>query len=374
MSQVILKGVEKAYQTQQVLHHIDLEIPDGSFTVLVGPSGCGKSTTLRMIAGLEEVTSGQIYIGGRKVNELPAGKREVAMVFQNYALYPTMTVFDNIAFGLKMKKVPKKERTDRVEEIAEVVGLTDYLKRKPATLSGGQRQRVALARAMVKKPKVFLMDEPLSNLDAKLRYQMRMELTELHRKLGTTFIYVTHDQVEAMTMGDQIVVMDQGRVQQAAAPIDLYKRAANRFVSQFIGTPPMNVLSAGLLESEGHPWPLEYEAGEVEFGFRAEKVQLYGSGILPQEFPYTGLWLKGKVTSIEVLGAESFVHLETSAGKVVAKHTELSTLPSNGQVVTAFVPKEALQLFDRETGKTLQFAEGDKSLEAADALRWHTHA
>jgi len=221
MAKVVLQQVTKTFNGQNVVKGINLVVPDGSFTVLVGPSGCGKSTTLRMIAGLENVSEGEIRIGDTSVNHLPPGKRDVAMVFQNYALYPTMNVFDNIAYGLRNRGVPKKECKVLVEEIAEVVGLSPYLNRKPSQLSGGQRQRVALARAMVKKPKVFLMDEPLSNLDAKLRNQMRVELTSLHKQLGSTFIYVTHDQVEAMTMGDQIVVMNEGSIMQAAAPMDL---------------------------------------------------------------------------------------------------------------------------------------------------------
>ncbi len=212
MGAIQLKNVTKKFGDQMVIDNLNLSIEDGSFTVLVGPSGCGKSTTLRMITGLDEPTSGDIYIDGKKINDLTPGKRDIAMVFQNYALYPTMTVRENIEFGLENKKVPKEERKKRVQEICEVVGLTQYLDRKPATLSGGQRQRVALARAMVKQPKVFLMDEPLSNLDAKLRGQMRVELIGLHKKLGTTFVYVTHDQVEAMSMADDIVLMKDGYI------------------------------------------------------------------------------------------------------------------------------------------------------------------
>ena len=222
MGAIQLKNVTKKFGDQMVIDDLNLSIEDGSFTVLVGPSGCGKSTTLRMITGLDEPTSGDIYIDGKKINDLTPGKRDIAMVFQNYALYPTMTVRENIEFGLENKKVPKEERKKRVQEICEVVGLTQYLDRKPATLSGGQRQRVALARAMVKQPKVFLMDEPLSNLDAKLRGQMRVELIGLHKKLGTTFVYVTHDQVEAMSMADDIVLMKDGYIVQQSSPRELY--------------------------------------------------------------------------------------------------------------------------------------------------------
>ena len=228
MGAIQLKNVTKKFGDQMVIDDLNLSIEDGSFTVLVGPSGCGKSTTLRMITGLDEPTSGDIYIDGKKINDLTPGKRDIAMVFQNYALYPTMTVRENIEFGLENKKVPKEERKKRVQEICEVVGLTQYLDSKPATLSGGQRQRVALARAMVKQPKVFLMDEPLSNLDAKLRGQMRVELIGLHKKLGTTFVYVTHDQVEAMSMADDIVLMKDGYIVQQSSPRELYNKIATK--------------------------------------------------------------------------------------------------------------------------------------------------
>lgn len=234
MGAIQLKNVTKKFGDQMVIDDLNLSIEDGSFTVLVGPSGCGKSTTLRMITGLDEPTSGDIYIDGKKINDLTPGKRDIAMVFQNYALYPTMTVRENIEFGLENKKVPKEERKKRVQEICEVVGLTQYLDRKPATLSGGQRQRVALARAMVKQPKVFLMDEPLSNLDAKLRGQMRVELIGLHKKLGTTFVYVTHDQVEAMSMADDIVLMKDGYIVQQSSPRELYNNPNCVYAAQFI--------------------------------------------------------------------------------------------------------------------------------------------
>ena len=242
MGAIQLKNVTKKFGDQMVIDDLNLSIEDGSFTVLVGPSGCGKSTTLRMITGLDEPTSGDIYIDGKKINDLTPGKRDIAMVFQNYALYPTMTVRENIEFGLENKKVPKEERKKRVQEICEVVGLTQYLDRKPATLSGGQRQRVALARAMGKQPKVFLMDEPLSNLDAKLRGQMRVELIGLHKKLGTTFVYVTHDQVEAMSMADDIVLMKDGYIVQQSSPRELYNNPNCVYAAQFIGTPQMNIV------------------------------------------------------------------------------------------------------------------------------------
>mgnify|MGYP000789448947 CR=1 FL=1 len=242
MSSITLKNIHKAYGKDVIIPDLNFTIEDGSFTVLVGPSGCGKSTTLRMIAGLEKPTSGEIFIDDENVVDVDPGKRGIAMVFQNYALYPTMSVRDNIEFGLKNKKVPKEERNKLIADVSEVVGLTPYLSRKPSELSGGQRQRVALARAMVKNPKVFLMDEPLSNLDAKLRQQMRVELIELHKRLGTTFIYVTHDQVEAMSMGDNIILMDKGIIMQRSTPKEMYHNPQNVYTAQFIGTPPMNCL------------------------------------------------------------------------------------------------------------------------------------
>ncbi|HXR79664.1 MAG TPA: ATP-binding cassette domain-containing protein, partial [Saprospiraceae bacterium] len=237
MAEVLVKNLTKQYGAVTAVHDITLEIKDKEFVVLVGPSGCGKSTTLRMIAGLEDISSGQLYIGDRLVNSIPSKDRDIAMVFQNYALYPHMTVFQNMAFGLKIKKVPKAEIEQRVAVAANIVGLTSYLKRKPGTLSGGQRQRVALGRAIVRNPKVFLFDEPLSNLDAKLRVQMRIEITRLQRTLGVTTIYVTHDQTEAMTMADRIAVMKDGVLQQFDTPMETYHKPANLFVAGFIGSP-----------------------------------------------------------------------------------------------------------------------------------------
>ena len=283
MGAIQLKNVTKKFGDQMVIDDLNLSIEDGSFTVLVGPSGCGKSTTLRMITGLDEPTSGDIYIDGKKINDLTPGKRDIAMVFQNYALYPTMTVRENIEFGLENKKVPKEERKKRVQEICEVVGLTQYLDRKPATLSGGQRQRVALARAMVKQPKVFLMDEPLSNLDAKLRGQMRVELIGLHKKLGTTFVYVTHDQVEAMSMADDIVLMKDGYIVQQSSPRELYNNPNCVYAAQFIGTPQMNIVKDILPEG-------------MQVGFRPEKVYL-------KEVEEEHVEISAKIATKEMLGS-----------------------------------------------------------------------
>lgn len=326
MSQVVLKQLTKAFNQQHVIEDLSLTIPSGSFTVLVGPSGCGKSTTLRMIAGLEKPTSGEIWIGDQLVTAMEPGQRDIAMVFQNYALYPTMSVKENIEFGLKNRKVPKAEREKLIEEISETVGLADYLKRKPSELSGGQRQRVALARAMVKKPQVFLMDEPLSNLDAQLRQQMRMELMELHRKLGSTFIYVTHDQVEAMSMGDQIVIMNKGHIQQAASPFDVYHHPRNLFVAGFIGSPPMNLIPAqksgkSILIGHEQMIPLDGRTGVEQLhvlGIRPEKVILH-AGRQHMDHPIRSVVVDGTIVSQEMLGAETIYYLETKLGKIVAK-------------------------------------------------------
>src|SRR5271156_5550466 len=251
MARVLIRNLNKMYDEVHAVKDVNLEIRDKEFVVLVGPSGCGKTTTLRMVAGLESISSGNILIGDRVVNELPPMDRDIAMVFQNYALYPHMSVYDNMAFGLKMRKFARAEIATRVQQAAEILGIQDYLQRKPRQLSGGQRQRVALGRAIVRHPRVFLFDEPLSNLDAKLRVQMRVELKKLHLRLGTTAIYVTHDQVEAMTLGDRVVVMKDGVVQQVGEPLELYNQPANKFVAGFIGSPAMNFAAVTVTEADG---------------------------------------------------------------------------------------------------------------------------
>lgn len=298
MSSITLTNIHKAYGKDIIIPDLNLKIEDGSFTVLVGPSGCGKSTTLRMIAGLEKPTSGDICIDEENVVNTAPGKRGIAMVFQNYALYPTMTVRDNIEFGLKNKKIPKEERSRLIAEVCETVGLTPYLTRKPSELSGGQRQRVALARAMVKKPRVFLMDEPLSNLDAKLRQQMRVELIELHKRLNATFIYVTHDQVEAMSMGDNIVLMDKGVIMQRSTPKEMYHNPQNVYTARFIGTPPMNIL--------------DHMAEGVKIGFRPERTSL----INPGDALFS---IMGTILTREQLGAEMNYSIDTAYGKIMVK-------------------------------------------------------
>ncbi|MCS7053855.1 MAG: sn-glycerol-3-phosphate ABC transporter ATP-binding protein UgpC [Ignavibacterium sp.] len=260
MAEVILKKVSKIYDDgTKAVDNVNIEIKDKEFVVLVGPSGCGKTTTLRMIAGLEEISEGEILIDGKIINSLPPKDRDIAMVFQNYALYPHMTVYENIAFGLKLRKLPKEEIERRVNDAARILGLENYLNRKPKALSGGQRQRVAVGRAIVRNPKVFLFDEPLSNLDAKLRVQMRTEISKLHKDLGATMVYVTHDQVEAMTMGDKIVVMKDGTVQQIDTPLNLYNKPVNKFVASFIGSPPMNFIKGKLIAEQGELYFESYQ-------------------------------------------------------------------------------------------------------------------
>ncbi|WP_085991090.1 ABC transporter ATP-binding protein [Oceanobacillus senegalensis] len=339
MAKIQLKNVSKAYgNNKKVIDNMNLDIQDGSFTVLVGPSGCGKSTTLRMIAGLEEVTSGEIWIGDQLVNEVAPGKRGISMVFQNYALYPTMTVRGNIEFGLANMKIPKAKRKKMVEEIAEIVDLTEYLDKRPQNLSGGQRQRVALARAMVKKPKVFIFDEPLSNLDAKLRAQMRTELIQLHKRLGTTFIYVTHDQVEAMSMGDEIVILDKGHIMQQAAPMEIYHHPANQFVAKFIGTPAMNVLPISMLERK---------IGKItderifHVGFRPEHANIQTTYQMN-----AGLYLPCNIVTMETLGSETLYLVNSDAGTFHVKSFHNPLIGTEKVHVT--IPFEKLYFFDSE--------------------------
>ena len=298
MSNVVLKNVTKIYDKNVVINNIDLEIKDKEFVVLVGASGCGKSTILRMIAGLEEITSGEILIGDNRVNDIPPKDRDIAFVFQSYALYPHMTVRENISFGLKMRKIDKKIIEQKVQEAAEILDLTEYLDRKPKQLSGGQRQRVALGRAIVRNPKVFLMDEPLSNLDAKLRVQMRSEIKKLHEKLQTTFIYVTHDQTEALTMGDRIVVLDKGVIQQFDTPEAIYNNPANTFVAGFIGSPQMNFI-------EGKDLGLDEN---ILYGIRPEKMICGGEIKKTVDIEIT-----------ELLGSEKIVYFNIGDKKCSAK-------------------------------------------------------
>ena len=357
MAEVTIRSLTKAYGGLQVVHGLDLDIPDGEFAVLVGPSGCGKSTLLRMIAGLEEVTSGDVMIGERRVNNLPPSERDIAMVFQNYALYPHKTVGANMGFALKMRGMARPEIDAKVARAAEILGLTPYLDRYPRALSGGQRQRVAMGRAIVRDPQVFLFDEPLSNLDAKLRVQMRTEIRELHQRLKTTTVYVTHDQIEAMTMADRIVVLNAGRIEQVGAPLELYDRPANVFVAGFIGSPSMNmmagVVKGGAVEVAGAQLPLPTgmrlaEGREVTYGIRPEHLTAGAGG------------LAGTVAVVEPTGSETHVVLRANdhagghAGgrEVVAMFRDRVTFRPGDALVLA-PDADKVHLFDKGSGVRL---------------------
>ena len=364
MAEVILKNICKSYDNGfNAVKNVNIDIEDKEFVVLVGPSGCGKSTTLRMIAGLEDISKGELYIGDTLVNDVEPKERDIAMVFQNYALYPHMTVFDNMAFALKLRKVPKAEIEQKVTEAAKILDIEHLLKRKPKALSGGQRQRVALGRAIVRHPKVFLMDEPLSNLDAKLRVQMRTEITKLYRKLQTTFIYVTHDQVEAMTMGTRIVVMKDGVIQQVDSPINIYNNPANLFVAGFIGSPQMNFLE-GKVEKDGNDVCAVF--GENKIILPAEKAQILTKsgyvgksvtfGIRPEHLSddadliaaNPGSIVKGHVEVIELMGSESYIYTKCGNSSLNIK-IEGSTELKIGEVASLYLKAEKLHVFDKET-------------------------
>lgn len=339
MASVKLEHIYKKYDGNEKysVEDVSIYIPDGAFAVFVGPSGCGKSTTLRMIAGLEDITDGNIYIGDRLVNNVAPGDRKVAMVFQNYALYPTMTVRENIEFGLINNKVPKEERNRLISEISQIVSLDEYMDRRPSNLSGGQRQRVALARAMVKKPDIFILDEPLSNLDAKLRVQMRTELKKIHEKLGTTFIYVTHDQVEAMSMGTQIIVMSDGHVMQDSKPRDVYNNPANVFTAKFIGSPPMNIIEL----NEGTRKYYEPHNSAIKYvGFRPEDAK-----IVEKPNYQDSLSILSNVINVEPLGSETIYTLENNLGSFQVKSYEKEIINKNEVIIE--VKKENLNYFDK---------------------------
>lgn len=366
MSSLSLKHIFKVYdKTVRAVSDFSMEIADGEFIVFVGPSGCGKSTTLRMIAGLEDITSGRLSIDGRVVNSLEPSERGVAMVFQNYALYPHMSVYENMAFPLRTAHMPRDEIDRRVKNAAELLGITEYLSRRPKALSGGQRQRVALGRAIVRDPKVFLLDEPLSNLDAKLRAAMRAEITALHERLGTTFVYVTHDQVEAMTMGDRIVVMKDGVVMQIDSPMDLYRHPENRFVASFIGSPPMNFLDVSV-KRVGEMLKFTTAGGDsLEFPYRAldrlpatcldgkHKLTL---GIRPEHFVINhegGKGISAAVTHVEALGGESLVHAVLSSGENVTVKCDSDEQFCRGEGISLSVDARFVHIFDTKSGETL---------------------
>ncbi|MDR0685588.1 MAG: sn-glycerol-3-phosphate ABC transporter ATP-binding protein UgpC [Spirochaetaceae bacterium] len=359
MARVELKGISKVYDgAVRAVDNVDIVVDDKEFVVFVGPSGCGKSTTLRMIAGLEDITEGELLIDGELMNDVPPKDRNIAMVFQNYALYPHMTVYENMAFGLRIKKFSKDEINNRVHEAARILDIEKFLERKPKALSGGQRQRVAVGRAIVRYPKVFLFDEPLSNLDAKLRVQMRAEISRLHHRLNATMIYVTHDQVEAMTMADKIVVYKDGKIQQTGSPLQLYNYPENKFVAGFIGSPPMNFLTVSVLEenggivldeggfrlsvdSEHSEYLKKYVDKEVFFGIRPEDLLLGADSGAANSIPLT-------VSVVEPLGADTTLWLNTRTQTMVAR-TEPSRDFSVDETVH-FVPRmEKARYFDRET-------------------------
>jgi len=365
MAEVKLKNISKVYDGgNKVVHSVSLDIKDREFVVLVGPSGCGKTTTLRMIAGLEEISGGELYIDGKLVNNLPPKDRDIAMVFQNYALYPHMSVRDNMAFGLKLRKMDKDEIEERVSEAAKILELEDYLDRKPKALSGGQRQRVAVGRAIVRKPKVFLFDEPLSNLDAKLRVQMRAEISRLHKQLEATMIYVTHDQVEAMTMGDRICVLNGGVVQQFDEPMNLYDRPANKFVAGFIGSPAMNFIPGTISKKLNFTFSSNGNQVKVDFDRNLHERKLDSAtdviaGIRPENFRLWSRVAKQGVIVIEVeldlvemMGNEEYLHFNIEGVKCVAR-VSTGIRYRAGEKVKLEVETSKVHLFDSKTEQNL---------------------
>ncbi len=359
MAKVELKGIGKVYDGNvRAVDNVNITIEDKEFVVFVGPSGCGKSTTLRMVAGLEDITEGELFIDGELMNDVPPKDRNIAMVFQNYALYPHMTVYDNMAFGLKIRKTDKAEIERRVNEAARILDIEKLIDRKPKALSGGQRQRVAVGRAIVRNPKVFLFDEPLSNLDAKLRVQMRAEISDLHHRLDATMIYVTHDQIEAMTMSDKIVVMKDGKVQQIGTPLYLYNHPINKFVAGFIGSPPMNFLTVKVLEEGGK---IIVDEGSFKLSPTTEQAkflkQYVGKevyfGIRPEDLEYkaepTGVNnMQMKVSVIEPLGAETHIYLNTKNQSIIAR-TEPEVILQIGDMANFIPLMEKAKFFDKDT-------------------------
>jgi len=366
MAQVSLVDVSKVYGHKvRAVNKVNLGIENREFVVFVGPSGCGKSTTLRMIAGLEDITDGKIFIGDRMVNQVPAKDRNIAMVFQNYALYPHMTVYENMAFALKLRRYSKAEIDKRVREAAEILNVTRLLERRPKALSGGERQRVALGRAIVRKPMVFLFDEPLSNLDAKMRVQMRTEIHKLHLKIQTTMIYVTHDQVEAMTLGDRVAVMKDGEVQQFDTPLNVYMKPANKFVASFIGSPPMNFMKGSILKKNGKLFFNEgsfkvripdekrkklnpYTNKEVFFGIRPECIydKLFASAATADNT------IRSTCEVIETMGSSNHVHLSTGNHTFIAV-VESGNIPSVGSTLEMVLDMKKSQFFDISSEKTI---------------------
>ncbi len=366
MAQISVRDVSKIYKGGvKAVDNVNLGIENKEFMVLVGPSGCGKSTTLRMIAGLEEMSGGNIWIGNRLVNDVPAKDRDIAMVFQNYALYPHMSVFENMSFGLRLRKYPKHEIVRRVQEATEILGIKHLLERRPRQLSGGERQRVALGRAIVRKPQAFLFDESLSNLDAKLRVQMRTEIHKLRLRLQTTFVYVTHDQTEAMTLGDRIVVMKDGKIQQCADPMTIYDKPANKFVASFIGSPPINLMQGRIIKKERKYYFDEgkfqvklvehmygvmavYEGKEVTFGIRAEDIydKLFVSEASPENT------IRAACEVVEPLGSEVYLYLHSGKNTFIAR-VGAHNRPEVNRDMDLVLDMSKVHFFDRETEKTI---------------------
>jgi multiple sugar transport system ATP-binding protein len=364
MAQVSIRKVEKAYETYKAVHGIDLEIADQEFVVLVGPSGCGKSTTLRMVAGLEEITGGEIWIGGDLVNDVPPRDRDIAMVFQNYALYPHMTVFENMAFGLKLRKFPREEIKRRVDEAARILDITALLERRPKALSGGQRQRVAMGRAIVRNPRVFLFDEPLSNLDAKLRVQMRTEIKKVHQTVKTTTVYVTHDQIEAMTLADRVVVMNHGRIEQVGPPQELYHNPATRFVAGFIGSPAMNFFPAKVINDNGLyillpsgaklPVPpqranryTQFAGRDMTLGIRPEHLTEVSEVEKPGVARMTCL-----VDVVEPMGMETMVHFLVDGTEMTAR-IDPNVHAAPGETLPLAVDMNQMHLIDNDSNRVV---------------------
>lgn len=367
MAEVKLENVSKIYEGgNEAVKSVNIEVKDKEFVVLVGPSGCGKSTTLRMIAGLEEISKGSLYIDGKLMNDVSPKDRDIAMVFQNYALYPHMTVFENMAFGLKLRKFDKNEIKERVNQAAKILGIEEYLERKPKALSGGQRQRVAVGRAIVRKPKVFLFDEPLSNLDAKLRVQMRTEISKIHRALEATMIYVTHDQTEAMTMGDRIVIMKDGVIPQVDTPLNLYNYPANKFVAGFIGSPSMNFVAGKLVKENGikfvsdaqnftvklntdiNPAYVNYADKKVVLGIRPEDIT-----DIPQGNDSSYWQINPVLEVVEPMGNEIFVYFNIGSEQAVARISAKEHLVA-GNTKALYINLNKIHLFDAETEKTIK--------------------
>ena len=367
MSKVILRNVVKQFGAVKAVDDLSIEIEDKEFAVLVGSSGCGKTTALRMVAGLETATSGDILIDDLRVNDLPPRDRDIAMVFQNYALYPHMNVRDNMGFGLKIRKIPQDEIAARVREAADILGINELLDRKPKELSGGQRQRVAVGRAIVRHPKVFLFDEPLSNLDAKLRVAMRAEISKLHRRLEATIIYVTHDQVEAMTMADRIFIMNKGALQQSGSPMEVYTHPANRFVAGFIGSPAMNFIEAKLIAQDDHQFIVTdsfqvklpeayyscletYVGRPVVFGVRPEDITLHDASVSSTD---EGNTITAQADVVETLGAEVLIHLTSGKEVLVARMPVPDSPVTVGQTVQVDLNMSRIHIFDKESSKTI---------------------